>query len=309
MAKYKMDPIRNGEEVIHDLTPHWETHNIEADGEVKGHGLIPRPWAQHPVGSYASSKATKIDIPVIDQSEWSERVKDKIAAKSQLSDIRLRANNGQPIPSRDQNGKGYCWAHSGTTAMLAVRAAANMPYADLSAYAVACIIKSYKDEGGWGAQGVDFQTERGIPTSEFWPQQSMNRSNDNSKTWENAKLHRWTEGWVDMEAAQYDRNLNFNQVVTCLLVNTPVVVDFNWWGHSVCALDAVPTSGVSLRHPTTGKKAPLKMMLAAFEVTGGWGIRIWNSWGDSWSDRGMGVLTGNKAIPDGSVAPRVAIAS
>jgi hypothetical protein len=301
--------LRDGELLIHDLTPHHETHDVNVDGEVKGRGGVPRPWATHPPGCYPTAKATAIDMSLIDQAEWAERLKDKIAAKSLNSDVRLRGNGGQPIPSRDQNGRGYCWFHSGTSAMLVVRALANMPYADLSAYSGACKIKNFRDEGGWGAQGVDFQTENGIPTAEFWPQRATDRKYDNAETWADAKLHRWTEGWIDMAAAQYDRNLNFNQVATCLLSNVPVVVDFNWWSHSVNALDLVQTTGVKLRHPVSGKKADLKMMNAAWEVTGGFGLRIWNSWGDSWSDRGMGVLTGNKAIPDGSVAPRVVTAS
>jgi hypothetical protein len=80
-----------------------------------------------------------------------------------------------------------------------------------------------------------------------------------------------------------DANIVKHQLATCLLLNIPVVTDFNWWGHSVCAVRLVK------RNPFT--------------------IRIWNSWGDSWSDSGMGDLTGSKAIPDGAVAPRVMTAS
>jgi len=171
---------------------------------------------------------------------------------------------------------GNCWAHSSTSAMLIVRAMEGQPYADLSAFAVACIIKNFRDQGGWGSQSLEFIAERGIPTSEFWPQKSMSRSNDNEKTWENAKLHRVTE-WMDMEPR------NKAQFVTCLLSGIPVVSDFSWWGHSVCTLDLVSVK-------------PFK-------------TRIWNSWGDSWSERGTGILEGSKALPDGMIAPRVATAS
>lgn len=278
------------------------------DGEVKSYGLIPRDYKTHPRGCYSSIHA--IDVPLIDQGEWPQRLKDLAANHALLSDIRLKGNAGQPIPSRDQNGKGYCWAHSGTSATLIVRATANLPYADLSAYAVACTIKSYRDEGGWGAQGVDFMADKGIPTSATWPQQSMSRSNDNAATWADAAKHKITEGFIDLAAAQYDRNLSFNQVASLLLSGVPVVVDYNWWSHSVCAIDLVDGAaqrGV-YRDLTTGKIP----QLSAFDqewgmsdpVTAGFGVRIWNSWGDSWSDRGMGTLSGSKAIPDGAVAPR-----
>lgn len=171
---------------------------------------------------------------------------------------------------------GNCWAHSGTSACLIVRAIENQPFADLSAFAVACIIKGFRDQGGWGAEGLEFMAERGIPTSEFWPQQSMAKTNDNEKTWANAKQHRVTE-WMDMEPR------NKAQLVTCLLSGIPVVSDFNWWGHSVCTIDLVSLN-------------PFR-------------TRIWNSWGDKWSENGTGLLEGSKAIPDGMIAPRVLTAA
>lgn len=244
------------------------------DGEQRAMGLVPRDYTTHPIGCYAAAKP--FDLPLIPESEWEDRLQARIKAKAQLSDVRNRGMNGQPIPSRDQNGKGYCWAHSSTSAALIVRAMEGQPYADLSAFAVACIIKHFRDQGGWGAESLEFIAEKGIPTSEFWPQQSMRRENDNPDTWTNAKLHRVTE-WMDMEGG------NKQQLVTCLLSGIPVVSDFNWWGHSVCTLDLVSVK-------------PFK-------------TRIWNSWGDSWSENGTGILEGGKAVPNGMIAPRVLTAS
>jgi hypothetical protein len=244
------------------------------DGEVKAMGLVPRDYEKCPVGYMACAKP--FDLPLIPESEWEDRLAAQKAAKAQLSEVRNRGMNGKPIPSRDQNGKGYCWAHSSTSAALIVRAIENQPYADLSAFAVACIIKRFRDEGGWGAESLEFIADRGIPTSEFWPQKSMAKANDNEKTWANAKLHRVTE-WMDLEPK------NKAQLVTCLLSGIPVVSDFNWWGHSVCTIDLVSLN-------------PFR-------------TRIWNSWGDSWSENGTGILEGRKAIPDGQIAPRVITAA
>lgn len=166
-----------------------------------------------------------------------------------------------------------------------LRAVMGQPYVPLSAYAIACIEKSYRDEGGWGAESLEFITNRGVPSSQFWPMQSMQRSNDNPATWANAALHKVSSGWWDVDLAQYDRQMTFDQVATLLLSRIPVVGDFNWWGHSVCLLDLVETE------------------------PGSFGVRILNSWGDSWSDRGMGVLKGKQAIPNSATAPRVTVPS
>lgn len=241
--------------------------------ETGTHGLRPRDFARDPHGSLAYAKP--FALPLIPRSEWAPRIAARKAAKAQLSDVRMTGNAGQMIPSRDQDGKGYCWAHSGVSAHLVCRALMNEPYADLSAFAVACMVKNFLDEGGWGGEGVDFESKKGVPTSEFWPQQSMSRANDNPATWANAALHKYIE-WYDL-----DPNSMLDQMVTALLYDMPVVSDFNWWGHSVCTIDAVEWDGGTLTS------------------------LIWNSWGDSWSDHGMGQLKGSKAIPDSALAARI----
>jgi hypothetical protein len=266
----------------------------QADGERFAMGLIPRNYSTMPVGSLEGSVtfAQAADVPLIPMNEWPDRIAFKVTGKSQLSDIRNTANNGQPIPSLDQNGRGYCWAHSATAAAILLRAVSGMPYVRLSAYAVACIIKNYRDQGGWGAQGLDFIRERGVPSVEYWPEKSVSPSNDKPETWENAARHKVSEGFIDLDAAQYDRRLTFQEVATCLLCNIPVVSDFNWWGHSVCAMDLVDVE------PTRAATDPRR-----------YGVRIWNSWRDSWGTNGTGVLTGSKAIPDGATAPRSIVLS
>lgn len=242
------------------------------NGEKKSQGLIPRDFGKYPVGYLMHAKP--FDLPLIAENEWQDRLDDMKARKAMLSDIRnVMGPNGGPIPSRDQNGKGYCWAHSSTSAALLLRAIMGGAYADLSAYAVACVIKGYRDEGGWGAESLEFIAKRGIPTSKLWPQQSMSRSNDNDATWANAAEHKFTE-WNDLDP----QNMKA-QLVTCLLMGLPVVSDFNWWSHSVCTIDLVS--------------------LNPFQT------RIWNSWGDSWSQNGTGLLQGTRAIPDAALVGRV----
>jgi hypothetical protein len=268
--------LRPGEVLIDDSTP----MDLAVPNGVS-RGLVPRDYTKYPATMFDPPS----NMPLIPRSEWSARIKEKEQRKSRLSDIRLAGNGGQPIPSLDQDGYGYCWAHSTTATVMVQRAAANLPYVPLSAFAVAAIIKGYQNEGGWCGLSAQFARQRGIPSQHFWPQQSMNPANDNPQTWADAANHKITEDWVDLTVQVYDQTLTFDQVVSCLLSDIPVAVDFNWWSHSVCALDAVEVSA------------------------GSFGLRIWNSWSDTWGDRGMGVLQGQRAIPDGAVATRVTTAN
>lgn len=251
------------------------------DGIPRSRGLVPRDYNEYPVEMFAAPS----DMPLIPRSEWSARIKEMEQTQSRLSDIRLSGDAGNPIPSLDQDGVGYCWAHSVTHTVMMVRAVNNQKYVPLSAFAVAAIIKGGRDEGGWCGLSAKFAREVGIPSQTLWPQGSRKLSLDTPEMRANASLHKITEDWVDLTRQVYDQDLTFDQLATCLLNRIPCAVDFNWWSHSVCALDLVEVE------------------------PGSFGVRILNSWSDSWSDRGMGVLRGQQAIPDGAVATRVVPAS
>lgn len=308
--------LRPNEPLIHAGNARLYATDPKVGGERKARGLVPRDYAARPVGFYCPPMHA-VDMPLIPRAEWPERCKDMAAQQSRLSDIRLTGNNGQPIPSLDQGQVGYCWAHSSTHAVMMVRARDGMPYVPLSAYAVAATIKRGADEGGWGAQSLDFITSKGVPAQSLWPQgdRGYQKYQDRPEVWANAALHKVTEGWVDLQAAQYDRTMSFEQEATLYLSRNPCVKDENWWSHSICGLDLVDGNATfgTVRNPDTGKLLTLVEHELAWAsndpVTGGFGVRILNSWSDQWGDRGMSVLTGSQAVSDGAVAPRATILS
>lgn len=253
------------------------------DGEKKGHGFDPSqvvPDYFRPAFGDAPGQ-----LQIIPENEYPARIEEQEKTQSSLWHIRQYAANGSQMATLDQNGQGYCWAYSTTRCVMYLRALMNQPYKRLSAHAIGCMVKNFRDEGGWCGLSAEFHKTRGCPTVEHWPEKSMSRSNDRPEVWTNAAGHVITEDWIDTSVAVYDRNLTFQQLATCLLLNIPCAVDFNWWGHSVCAVRLVRVEA------------------------GSYGIGIDNSWSDNWEDKGYAVLRGNKAIPDGAVGLRVATAS
>lgn len=233
----------------------------------KGRGHDP---AQVVRGMFAPPSEMKL----IPRSEWSARIKEQERLKSRISDILLAAG----VPSLDQSQSNYCWGHSVVGAVQAQRALANQPYVPLSAYAVCSTIMNGANRGGWCGLSAQFARERGIPSQASWPQGSFRGTFDAA----NAALHKVTEDWTDLAAGHVaEQNLTFDQLATCLLTNTPCATDWNWWSHSVLACDLVEVE------------------------PGSFGVRIRNSWGDSWEQKGFAVLRGQKAIPDGALAIRV----
>lgn len=237
-------------------------------------GYVERDYSQHPAEMFAAPT----DITLIPRSEWSARIKERKQLRVGLRHVRETMNDGRPHVSLDQNGQGYCWAYSGAHAAMYARGQAGMPYRRLSAHAVAWKIKGGRDEGGWCGLSADYMAKHGCPTVAQWPEKSMSRLHDTAATWEAAKLNRVAEQVVDLTRAVYDRNLTFDLVVSLLLVNVPVQLDYDWWRHSVCGIDVDEVE------------------------PGSFGIVEQNSWTDNWGDRGLSTLRGNRAIPAGAVA-------
>lgn len=246
-----------------------------------GFGLVPRDYSRIPVGSIEGIK--KFDIPLIPRNEWSSRIRDMEQGGSRLSD--LFNNSGQV--NLDQGTEGFCWAYSPASAIMVARARDNQPNVRLSAHAVGCMIKNFRNQGGWNPQAVEFGRDRGYPTIEFWPEKSMSRQWNNAETWEDAAKYKITEGWMDLEPSIYDRNLSFDQLMTCLLSRIPCPTDHAFMSHSVCSCDPVEFDN----------SLPLSDINR-------WGTRFLNSW-NNWGDRGFGLLRGRKAAPDGATAVKV----
>jgi C1A family cysteine protease len=221
--------------------------------------------------------APPAEIPLVPESEWVPRIRDRKKYKTGLRDL---YDAGRAGKIKDQNGQGYCWAYSLVRTCEYVRAAMGLEYTALSAHSVACKVKNFRDEGGWCGLSAQFVRANGVAPESLWPAKSMSRGHDTPAAWEEGRKYRITEDFVDLTRAAWDQDLTWQQVVSCLLQNIPVVGDYNWWGHSVCLVDV---------DVVDGEVCP----------------DIDNSWTEAWGDKGTARLQGRRKYPDGAVATRV----
>lgn len=267
--------------VIDDSNAHLFARPI-INGQSE-YGLVQRDFSALPLGCFAGVPA--MTRSTYDRATWPERIKDAEATKSRLSDIIEIGNYGKPIPSMYQDGYGFCWNHSLVAAIQAARAVNNQPYVELSAFAGACIIKGYRNQGGMSAEAARWAAEHGVPSSKFWPQPQyewtkqqvtacVNSKYDTAEMRADAKTRALLE-FEDVEPG------NLDQFFTNLFDRRPGTGEFSWWGHSVALLDPVEAD------PSRDLMDPAR-----------WGMRILNSHGPSSGKNGRLVLAGRQAIPD-----------
>lgn len=256
------------------------TNNDLLFPKTHARGAVPRDFSVQPADMFSSPDSVKL----IPRSEWDARIDEQEAQQSSLEHMAKRAG----LEVLDQNGQGYCWAYSVTMSVMLRRLAAGQPVKRLSAHAVACIIKNFRDQGGWCGLSQEFISGKakekyggkyGVPDVDHWKEKSMSPSNNTPETWANAAEYAIEQDVVDIEHQVWDRNLSVDLVATLLLQNIPVPTDWNFWSHSVCGARFVRIE------------------------RGVYGIKFPNSWTPSWGERGWGTINlSAKGGPDGAVA-------
>lgn len=222
------------------------------------------------------------DMELIPESEWDARIQEQEEQESSLTHLYRRSG----MKHLDQGQSNYCWGHSLVHTAMLSRLSRNLPLVPLSAFGVCAPIKNGRNDGGWCGLSAQFARDRGIPSQTFWPQGDFDYRKYAARddVWQNAALHKITEDYVDLTRPVWGQNLTVQQVATCLLLNIPVVLDFNWWGHSVCGI--------------RWKKIE----------NGSYGPEILNSW-KGWGDNGLATLQGSRGRPDGALATRSTVPS
>lgn len=249
-------------------------------GSAKGY--VPRDYAVDPPTMFSALPSSIVLIP---RSEWDARFDEQEQQQSSLEHLYLRG--GQPaFENLDQNGYGDCWAFSTGHAIMFDRLKGNQPYVRLNPHGIAVMLRQLN--GGWSGLSAKFARENGVPPDGSgpgqWPGHSRSSSHDTPQLRAEMAKYKTTEEFVDLTRDVYDQNLTVDQLATCLFNNQPSPVDFNWWGHAICAIRWVRIE------------------------PGSFGALIINSW-KGWGRHGLGVLRGSKTVPDGALSILVSGAS
>jgi len=264
--------LRPGEFIVDDDNFHGYAPQLGT--KLEGNGYLPRDYSKDTYGSLPYLET--FDLPIIPRSEWPARIEEMERTKTRLSDFWIAANLDSPY----QNGIPYCWIYAVATAMTTLRLTAGLPFVRLSAESAGARITGFRSVGGWSHRGVEWVVQHGMNTEDEWPKHraGINRRYDTPENRESAKrniVHKW-----------YDvPDRNFAALMTCLFHRIPVCIGLNWWRHAICGLDPVMTGRNSF------------------------GVRIQNSHGNGYGDRGRAVLSESRGTPDDAVAPIAMAAS
>lgn len=230
---------------------------------------IPKP-AGH--DSRAYSKPFGAEIPRIPRSEWSARIREKKATRSNIS-------NHQKWNCDNQGSFPTCWAAGtcqaySTARVLQMGSVAH--HVRISAMSLAVPISGGRS-GGYEGDAVRYLTEHGGVDSKLWGYTDPSRKNNEPEVQKNRELHK------ALEAYECD---GFDDFATACLLNFPATVSYNWWSHVVMLTDLVEIEA------------------------GSFGFLIRNNWGDSYGDKnehgfgGYAVFREGRGTPSGGYAFR-----
>lgn len=270
-ARYKKEPIID-ERNAHIWAP-------KADVIIKGERF--RRGLELPSSSERASQRAAVNGlsaytgKIYPRSEW----KDRIEERERNGRILSKLIRQKGIPTSNQNSTNFCWCYGVVSAINCARVWRNLPYIEYSRESVCGPIKSYRNQGGWGVQALEYIVKNGLMPQELWPRYYYRNSQYNTP--ENlaiAAQHKVTEFLILPDD-------DFAAGISALIDDHPIAVGYNWWGHEVCAVDPVIIG------------------------TNSYGFRIWNSWSDSYGDKGMAILAESKATANDQVIPVVQIAA
>ncbi len=204
---------------------------------------------------------------LIDTSEFQARIEEKDRLGNRISDWIKRSGS----KCKDQGQTNYCWINSPTRLLEILRMQQNLPHVELSPASVGGPIKGYRNQGGFGEEGLEYLIRNGSVPVSMWPANAIDRRYDTAEATAARAMYKVGNEWFELQPR------NHQEMISCLLRNIVVTVGLNWWRHQVTYCDAVWQDGQAV-------------------------IRFENSHGSGFGDQGMAILQGQKMYADDCVA-------
>lgn len=233
---------------------------------MNDHGLISRNYDIEPVGSVLPAHFG----PLFPRADWPELIKLQEQRKASPLDV----HKWSETTVLDQGRLKYCWAFSVTAAVMNRYAFSgiNSPVPHLSATAAAAQGKRFRNAGGYASEGCQYIQKYGLPSVEFWPEQSLDRTlakDPNVK--KSAKKHDLVT-FGDLDGNDLDL------AISALIdpdESSPVTFSLPWWRHAVCGLKIRYRGG-----------SPTKLE--------SYGLTFVNSYGLEWGQNGYNTIWGDQ---------------
>lgn len=272
-------------------------------------GLEKRDWEKHPLcgAPYQAPLPASVQVP---RDEWDERIEEMERTETRLSDLVRKAG----LPCKDQNGTNYCWINAPVHCVEVMLIVQNQMDPDgkpwiLSPASVGCKIKNFRNQGGWGGEGLEYIVEHGVVPVKLWPANAINRQYDTAAAWIEAGKFTVKE-WYDLRAN------NFGDKMSAHFHRKPTADGYNWWSHEVTGYDPVIVGNsvrdAQRRHIEADclrRGIDKELRDAALELAASkYGARERNSWSMSYGEQGFFILTESKATPSDCCSPNVVLA-
>jgi len=224
---------------------------IVIDGQEQSvTGYIPRDYGLQPLGSGLGAKLLPQALldAYPDERVWKERFKELEAKGMTIPQILAKAFARGEWIGLNQNPTNYCWCYGVIHAFMIQRLLAGEPFHRFSPYSVACIVKNFQNNGGWGSQANAQMIKEGVATEEHWPMEKPGMSSSqrsaanmsairNGKQYlassrANAALHKIVE-YDDLPERSWPHKM------AALCVPLPIASGYNRIGHERCTVAGV----------------------------------------------------------------------
>ena len=227
--------------------PKWRDNE---DGQQQSErGYVPRDFSADPLASgYGAKLLPQALLDKWPRESWKARIEELERTGQDIPSILRRSFDAGIWRGLNQDPTNYCWCYGVAHNLMVIRLLNNEPFLRLSPYSVACIVKNFRNIGGWGSQANAQACKEGMATEQFWPMEkpgmtSQQRRSANMNAINNGREYlagsranaalKTVKEWYDLPSRSWEHKM------ACLCEPLPVASGYNRIGHERCTIAGV----------------------------------------------------------------------